>query len=149
MCSILFYLLISWFFFFSSRGDFVWNRFSIPFAWCGKVPPLPLPSLGLNLSDSSDLHRQHTIKQIILYFFSAFCNIISVAVFARNYKDFFQHAENAKFHFSFVFCVLSIVLAGVAGMSMIIEVFKRSSYSPIWGQGIELWAVTFENRILK
>ena len=69
---------------------------------------------------------------MVFVFYSVVCNLVSVAVFAANYSDFFHVAYlSIKFHFSFVFCVLSVVMAAVAGLFMIIEMKKRSSYSPI------------------
>ena len=65
---------------------------------------------------------------MVFVFFSAVCTIVSVAVFAANYLDFFHVADlSINFHFSFVFCVLSVVMAAVAGLFMIIDMRKRSS----------------------
>ena len=75
---------------------------------------------------------------MVFAFFSVVCTIVSVAVFAEKYSDFFPVVDHANFHFSFVFCVLSVVMACVAGLFMIIEMKKRSSYSPIWGKCINL-----------
>ncbi|XP_062603490.1 lens fiber membrane intrinsic protein-like [Saccostrea cucullata] len=75
------------------------------------------------------------IIAIILSFMSALCTVVSISVFARKYpnlvgegirKDF-----NFNFNFSFVFCALSIVLSAFAGISMIFQIAKRSSYRTI------------------
>lgn len=57
---------------------------------------------------------------------------MSVSVFAEKYYDIVKDSSIFSFHFAFVFVVLSIITSGIAGICMIVEVSKRSSYSSIW-----------------
>ncbi|XP_022311166.2 uncharacterized protein LOC111116459 [Crassostrea virginica] len=71
------------------------------------------------------------IISIILSFMAAVCNVVSVSVFAEKYYDIVKDSSIFSFHFAFVFVVLSIITSGIAGICMIVEVSKRSSYSSI------------------
>ncbi|XP_062598711.1 uncharacterized protein LOC134260143 [Saccostrea cucullata] len=73
------------------------------------------------------------IMAIIFSFISAVCNIVSIAVFAEKYHEWGKNIF-FKFSFAFAFCAVSIVLSAIAGICMIIDIAKRSSYTSIVGR---------------
>lgn len=74
------------------------------------------------------------VLAIVLSFMAAVCNVISVSVFGEKYYDIVKDSSVFSFHFAFVFCILSIVISGIAGIFMIVEVAKRSSYTSMTGR---------------
>ncbi|XP_062584157.1 uncharacterized protein LOC134250905 [Saccostrea cucullata] len=71
---------------------------------------------------------------IILSFLSAVCTMVSIAVYAGKYHASEKYSSFVKFSFAFAFCAVSIVLSAIAGICMIIELSKRSSYTTIVGR---------------
>ncbi|XP_061188426.1 uncharacterized protein LOC133196570 [Saccostrea echinata] len=74
------------------------------------------------------------IIAIILSFISAVCTIVSIAVYAGKYHELEKDDSFVKFSFAFAFCAVSIVLSVIAGICLIIELAKRSSYASIVGR---------------
>ncbi|XP_061188435.1 uncharacterized protein LOC133196582 [Saccostrea echinata] len=89
-------------------------------------------SLKICLKDRVSL----LIIAIILSFISALCSVVSIAVFARKYPNLVIEMirNDLNFNFSFIFCALFIVLSAFAGICMIIQIAKRTSYSTIDGR---------------
>ncbi|XP_061166678.1 epithelial membrane protein 1-like [Saccostrea echinata] len=74
------------------------------------------------------------IIAIIMSFISAVCTVVSIAVFAEKHYDLVKDSSFVNFSFAFAFCAVSIVLSAIAGICMIIEIAKRSSYTTIDGR---------------
>nr|XP_034319326.1 uncharacterized protein LOC105334350 [Crassostrea gigas] len=71
---------------------------------------------------------------IVLSFMAAICNVISVSVFGEKFHEIVKDSSIFTFHFAFVFCILSTIITGIAGIFLIVEVAKRSSYTSINGR---------------